>query len=134
MYVLAILVFKNEIMLIYSVMWSLWNCTKWHKEIKQIRDINSFNWQGKHTQQGEGYIAKQWASEVLRDGKLLRTNMCKPRQGGKSLKNLIQETKNWLLSKERQSDNTNLFNKKRLKELIIRNLDKYLLRCKTELS
>lgn len=49
---------------------------------------------------------KKRDSEVLRDGELLRTNMCRPRQGDEPLKNLIQELKTWLLSREQQDDNT----------------------------
>lgn len=51
-------------------------------------------------------VVKKRDSEVLRDGELLRTNTCRPRQGDESLKNLIQELKTWLLSREQQDDNT----------------------------
>lgn len=48
---------------------------------------------------------KKRDSAVLRDGELLRTNTCRPRQGDEPLKTLIQELKNWLLSREQQNDN-----------------------------
>lgn len=49
---------------------------------------------------------KKRDSEVFRDGELLGTNMCRPRQGDEPLKSLIQELKNWLLSSKQQNDNT----------------------------
>lgn len=79
----SISVFENEIMVISFIMWNLQNYTNGYKALRRTEGKITFNWQSKHIQQVEGV-----SSGAQRDKgwEMIRTNMCKPRQGGKSLK------------------------------------------------